>query len=290
MDAGSDKRDAERIRRSSRPTAAYLIAALLLVSISSGATAQTRSLSTSPFSNTSSASDADYAACQAQDISQFKTAISAITTRALKRGLATLDYEAIVRDEWRKRDLDQIIATRVDLASDDVRKQSSWASLLKSLAFKKRANELATAVAERVYRSDAVTGAISDLSEGVGGRIGRSIELSAIDAAGPAQRCVKAFLADRYGDTVATAVERDASEAFKLDAGTGQADIGRGDMLLENAGGLTGAVVLLVRRQMGRMASRLGQRIVGVVLGRIVSVAAGGVGIALIAKDVWDLR
>ena len=38
------------------------------------------------------------------------------------------------------------------------------------------------------------------------------------------------------------------------------------------------------------MAQRLGQRIVGSILGRLVAVVAGGVGIILIAKDVWDLR
>jgi hypothetical protein len=38
------------------------------------------------------------------------------------------------------------------------------------------------------------------------------------------------------------------------------------------------------------MASRLGQRLVGSVLGRLVSIVAGGVGLALIAKDIWDLR
>ena len=38
------------------------------------------------------------------------------------------------------------------------------------------------------------------------------------------------------------------------------------------------------------MAARVGQRIVGSVLARLVSVVAGGIGIVLIAKDIWDLR
>jgi hypothetical protein len=38
------------------------------------------------------------------------------------------------------------------------------------------------------------------------------------------------------------------------------------------------------------MARRVGQRIVGAVLARLVSVVAGGVGLVLIAKDIWDLR
>lgn len=231
-----------------------------------------------------------YRACQTHDEAAFRAAIEAITKRALTAGLARLDYEAVVRTEWRKRDLDQVIDGRVDLATAEIRDESSWTSLLQSLAYRERARELATAVAERVYRSDAVKQAIMGLAEGVGDEIGSSIELSTIDAAGPAQACVKAFLGPRYGDTVANAVEKDASDAFRVTPESGGAQIGTRSVVLESAGGLTGAVVLLVRRQLARMAQRLGQRMVGAVLGRIVSVAAGGVGLALIAKDIWDLR
>ena len=41
---------------------------------------------------------------------------------------------------------------------------------------------------------------------------------------------------------------------------------------------------------LSNMASRVGQRIVGSVLSRLVSVVAGGVGVVLIAKDIWDFR
>jgi hypothetical protein len=49
-------------------------------------------------------------------------------------------------------------------------------------------------------------------------------------------------------------------------------------------------VLLIVRRQLSRMAMRVGQRVVGAILSRIVGVVAGGVGIALIAKDIWEFR
>jgi hypothetical protein len=38
------------------------------------------------------------------------------------------------------------------------------------------------------------------------------------------------------------------------------------------------------------MAARIGQRVIGAVLSRLVSVVAGGVGAVLIAKDIWDFR
>ena len=61
-------------------------------------------------------------------------------------------------------------------------------------------------------------------------------------------------------------------------------------MLIEGGEGIAGTVVLVVRRQLANMASRIGQRIVGSILSRLVSVVAGGVGLVLIAKDIWDFR
>ncbi len=61
-------------------------------------------------------------------------------------------------------------------------------------------------------------------------------------------------------------------------------------MLRESSGGIAGAAVLILRRQLANMAERVGARLVGSVLARLVSVVAGGVGLALIAKDIWDLR
>ncbi|MEO1793397.1 MAG: hypothetical protein AAFU50_02175, partial [Pseudomonadota bacterium] len=269
------------LRRSMRISAAA-VAALFTVSTVSGAFAQgaTGQASRTP----------DYSACQTKDDATFEAAIRSITGKALQQGLAGIDFEAVVRSEWRKGQVSDVVDKRVEIAAAAIRSESTWSSLLKSLAYRKRARELATAVAERVYRSDAVKTAISGLATGVGTEIGRAIEISTIDAAGPAEACVKAFLSDRYGTTIAGAVQADARQSFTVGAEAGSANIGASAVLLENAGGLTGAVVLLVRRQLSRMARRLGQRVIGAVLGRLVSVVAGGVGVALIAKDIWDLR
>ena len=49
-------------------------------------------------------------------------------------------------------------------------------------------------------------------------------------------------------------------------------------------------MVLVVRRQLSNMAARIGQRVIGSILSRLVSVVAGGIGLVLIAKDIWDFR
>ena len=98
-------------------------------------------------------SRADYEACQARDEGGFKSAIEALTAKSLANGLAGVDYKAIVANEWRKGNLDEVIDKRVDQAMVEVKDETSWAGLLQSLASKDKATELATAVAERVYKS-----------------------------------------------------------------------------------------------------------------------------------------
>ncbi|HWK38699.1 MAG TPA: hypothetical protein VNR88_07265 [Hyphomicrobium sp.] len=235
-------------------------------------------------------SRADYEACQARDEVAFRTAIQGITVRALQAGIATVDYRAAVGDEWRRIGMDDIIDKRVDLAVEEVRRETSWANLLQSLANQQKAQELATAVAERVYRSDAMKAAIEQLAAGVGTQIGKQMEFATEDAAEPALACLQAFVGARYGDTAARAVMGDAGRTANIDPGKGTAEMSAGAVLRESSSGIAGAAVLLMRRQLANMAGRIGQRIVGSVLARLVSVVAGGVGLVLIAKDIWDLR
>ena len=242
------------------------------------------------YSQTADISRDDYTACQTQDEATFRNAINTITLQALRKGTQTIDYGALVRDQWRKHKLDEVVDKRVDLAAAEVRSETSWGQLLKSLAYRDKAKELATAVAERVYRSDAMKAALETMAIGVGREIGRTIELTTSDAALPAQRCLRAFLGPRYGRTIARAVITDTGVAFKLDPKENSAAVTGGSVARTASGGIAGAVILLVRRQLARMAQRLGQRIVGSILGRLVAVVAGGVGLILIAKDVWDLR
>jgi hypothetical protein len=101
---------------------------------------------------------------------------------------------------------------------------------------------------------------------------------------------MKAFLGPRYGSTVAGVVTGTAGKEFEVGTQTAGGDVTAGGVLNQTAGGITGAAILVMRRQIGNMAGRLGQRLVGSVLSRLVSVVAGGVGLVLIAKDVWDLR
>ena len=232
----------------------------------------------------------EYEACQARDEPAFRAAIEAISIRALKSGIANVDFRAIVGDEWRRGGLDEIVDKNVDLAVEEVRQQTSWANLLESLANQQKAQELATAVAERVYRSDSMKTALETLAAGVGKEVGKQIQFATEDAAEPTLACLKAFVGARYGATVARAVAGDANKGTTFDPNSATAQVSPGAVLRQSGAGIAGAAILLMRRQLANMARRVGQRIVGAVLARVVSVVAGGVGLVLIAKDIWDLR
>jgi hypothetical protein len=239
---------------------------------------------------TAEISRAEYEACQARDDAGLKAAIVDIATEALTNGTKTIDYKALVDQQWRDRNLDQIINNRVDIAVTEITNETSWTERLQSLADSEKSQALATAVAERVYRSDAVKAAIADLAAGVAKEVGKSIEFASSDATSSLLQCLKAFVGPRYGGAVANVLAGDASKGVVVDPNKGASGVSGGSVLEESAGGLAGATILIVRRQLANLAQRVGQRIVGSVLSRVVSVVAGGVGLVLIAKDLWDFR
>ncbi len=232
----------------------------------------------------------DYEACQSRDEAGFRDAIERVTVKALESSIRGLDYQPIVADEWRRGGIDEIMAKRVDAVLNDLRQETSWGELLSSLASREMQEKLAKSAAERVYRADDMKRAIEVLAVGVGSEVGRRLELATSDAAEPTTRCLEAFLGPRYGATVAKVVATDAGREFAIDASKGTAAVSRGSMLVEGKEGMAGLVALIMRRQIGNLSARIGQRIAGAVLGRVVSVVAGGIGVVLIAKDVWELR
>lgn len=235
-------------------------------------------------------SRADYEACQAKDDDALRAAVVRLATDAITNGTKSIDYKVLVTDQWRQRNLDQIIDNRVDIAIAEVTSETSWSERLQSLAYSEKSQKLATMVAERVYRSDAVKTGIEDLASGVAKEVGKTIEFASADATGPLLECLKAYVGPRYGGAVANALAGDASKSVIVDPSKGTSDVAAGSMLKESSGGLAGATILIVRRQLANLAERIGQRLVGSVLSRLVSVVAGGVGLVLIAKDLWDFR
>jgi len=233
---------------------------------------------------------ADYEACQTADETGFRSAIEALSLKALEDGVKTVDYRAAVNAEWRRLGMDDLLAKEVDRAIEEVRSETSWAGLAQSLINSEKAQALSSEVAGRVYHAEAMKNGIESLATGVGNEVGRTLELASEDAAAPALECLRAFLGGRYGQTVAGAVSADVEHDFGLGSAAGRASVSGGTVLSQSSEGIAGAAIILMRRQLANMAARIGQRVAGSILARLVSVAAGGVGLVLVAKDLWELR
>lgn len=269
-------------------SARALVSAVIALSLASGHAAPAFAGTGAPPAGT--LTKAEYEGCQTRDDASFRAAIETITLDSLKRSLATFDYKSAVADAWRSTGMDATVDKRVDEAVGEVSKETTWSDLLQSLAYQKQAQDLAIKVAERVYKSDAIKTGVEAVATDVGRKLGSSLEFASQDAAGPAIACVKAFLGPRYGSAVAAAVTGQAEQEFSIDGSKGRATVSSGAVIAQSGAGIAGAALLIVRRQLANMAGRVGARIAGSVLSRLVSVAAGGIGAVLIAKDIWELR
>ncbi|MFV0295589.1 MAG: hypothetical protein ACK5JT_05665 [Hyphomicrobiaceae bacterium] len=232
----------------------------------------------------------DYEACLARDDAGFKAAIQAVTIATLERAIKGLDYRPIVAEEWRQGDIDAILDRQVGKTLEEIRQETSWSELITSLASRATQEKLATAAAERVYHAEPMRTAFETLAEGVSRQIGNRLELATGEASEEATRCLRDNLGPRFGRMVALAVAKDAGEKLTIDANQAKASVSKGQILVEGKEGIAGLVMVILRRQLGNLARRVGQRLVGAVLGRVVSAVAGGIGLALIAKDIWELR
>ncbi len=228
--------------------------------------------------------------CQVGDEEAFRAAIDSLTFAAIGKGLKGVDYDALVNVAWRATGTDLVLDQRVTKSITEIQEETSWTTLLQSLASREAAQQLATSVAERTYRSEEMKKAVEAIAGEVGKQLAGRIELATLDAAAPAVACVRAFLGPRYGSTVSLLVADDTGKAFQQTASAGSAEVSNADLAIQSKGLIAGAVILVVRRSLSNLAKRIGQRVVGAVLGRIVSVVAGGIGLVLIAKDIWEMR
>ena len=228
--------------------------------------------------------------CRVDNEEAFHGRIAAIARASLEKALKKVDFAILINEQWRKHKLGPLIDAQVDRSIRQVRSETAWNKLIATLTNKEKAEQIAIAVATRVYRSDAFKKAVEALATDVGREVAATMELGAVDAALPAVRCVRAYVGSRYGAGIARMVGDDAMRAFELPNGGPVAQVGRGQIIVAGGEAIAGAVVLLIRRTAARMARRIGQRVVGAVLSRLVSVVAGGIGVVLIAKDVWELR
>ncbi|MEL6748287.1 MAG: hypothetical protein AAFO79_10810, partial [Pseudomonadota bacterium] len=228
--------------------------------------------------------------CQVADEAAFQARITGLVEQSFAQSLAAVNYTQLVADQWRDNNVDRTLDTLITTASQETRERSAWSDLISSLASREKAKEIADDMAVRVYRSDAFKTAVTKLVEDASGELASTVELATLDAAEPTLACVREFVGGQYGRGLARILSQQTATAFDPKLAGYNPDVSRGQVVLAGSEAIAGALVLLVRRTMVNMARRVGQRIVGAILARAVAVVAGGIGVVLIAKDIWELR
>lgn len=214
--------------------------------------------------------------------------IREMTADTLKRELAGVNYLQLVDKQWADRRIDERIDREIDDAVAAVSKDVGWIERAYSTVSRETAERFATAVAERAYNSAGFRAALVELAQGVGGELGARIESTAGTVASPILACVQTALSTRYGGAIAGVFARESEESARIQPQVGAARIDAGDLALEGAGTISGIVLVVTRRVIGRIVAGIGQRVAGLVASRVISTFTGIIGLALIARDLYD--
>ncbi|WKW52193.1 hypothetical protein [Rhodomicrobium lacus] len=227
--------------------------------------------------------------CRNLTDTEVRDRIRELATTSLKTELTAIDYMTLVNQYWAKADVNARIDREIDAAVEAVRADSSWADRAYSTISQSRATLYATAVAERAYTSQAFRDAINELATGVAKEAATRIEKATSRISNPIIACVQTALQSRYGGAVAQVFAQESQR--NLDAAAADqspAKIETGDLVATNAGSISGLVLIVTRRVIGKIVQSVGTRVAGMVASRIVSSVAGLAGLALIAKDIYD--
>ncbi|MBX2804504.1 MAG: hypothetical protein KTR19_00910 [Hyphomicrobiales bacterium] len=226
---------------------------------------------------------------QCQDLGdpEVRGQLEALTKNSLQEQAGQLDYTRLVNEQWDTVGMDRRLDREIDEAIRIEREKTSIFGRAYSTVSQEEAERTAIAVAERAYDSEGFRNAIADLAQGVGNEFGQRIEAAATRVSAPVIDCVRTALQTRYGGAVADVFEKETQDNLDIAAEIGSARIGTEDLLLENVGTISGIVLIVSRRIIGRMVASIGRRVAGLVASRIVSTFTGLVGLALIARDLY---
>jgi len=219
---------------------------------------------------------------------EVRSTLQTITKSALNEQLGQVDYSALVDKHWREARMDERLDREIDEAIRIVRADTTLLDRAYSTISQETAKQTAIAVAERAYGSEGFKAALSDLAQGVGRDFGERLENASQRISGPVIGCVRTALQSRYGGAVAQVFERETEDDLNVAAQVGGPQIETSDLLLQNVGTISGIVLIVSRRIIARMVATIGRRVAGLVASRIISSFTGLIGLALIARDLYQ--
>ena len=226
--------------------------------------------------------------CRNLSDTDVRDRIREVAATSLKSELTTIDYSALVNTYWAKAEVNARIDREIDAAIALVRSDTSWADRAYSTVSQSSAARYATAVADKAYNSEGFKDALNEVATGVARDAGAQIEKATARISNPVIACVQTALQSRYGGAIAQVFAQESEKNLEANAGQPPVKIGTSDLVASNAASISGMILVVTRRVIGKVVQSVGARIAGVVASRIVSSVAGLVGLALIAKDIYD--
>jgi hypothetical protein len=226
--------------------------------------------------------------CRALSDADVRDRIRELASTSLKTELTAIDYAALVDKYWTKADVSARIDREVDAAVAAVRADSSWFDRAYSTVSKTSAGRYAAAIADKTYNSEGFKAALDELATGVAKDAGARIEAATAKVSNPIVACVQTALQSRYGGAVAQVFAQESQKNLEAKAEQPAIKIGTTDLVLNNAASISGIVLIVTRNVIASLVESIGSRIAGVVASRIVSSVAGLIGLALIAKDIYE--
>jgi hypothetical protein len=225
--------------------------------------------------------------CSSLSDNEVHDKIRALASAGLKTELEAINYVELVNIYWSKTNAASRIDSAVDAAIATVRSDTSWFDRAYSKYSPNSAERYAKAVADKAYNSEAFKAAVESLAAAVATDAGARIEQATKKLSNPVLECVQAALHSRYGGAVAQAFAMDALQKIETTNAPG-VSIGTAEFVMQHPDAISGVLVIVTREVIAKIAQSIGSRIAGVVASRLVGLIAGGIGVILIAKDVYE--
>ncbi len=226
--------------------------------------------------------------CRSLSDTEVRDRIRELAATNLRAEIIAIDYQALANKYWAKADVSTRIDREVDAAVAAVRADSSWLDRAYSTVSKSSASRFATAVADRTYNSPGFKAALEEMATDIARDAGAQIEKATANVSNPIITCVQTALQSRYGGAIAQVFAQESQKNLEAKAEQPAVKIQTSDLVLNNAASISGIVLIVTRRVIATVVEGIGSRIAGVIASRIVSSVTGLIGLALIAKDVYE--
>ncbi|MGH1349549.1 MAG: hypothetical protein ACRBBN_01890 [Methyloligellaceae bacterium] len=229
--------------------------------------------------------------CNVTSEADFRFGLESILKDVIGSSLKDVDYKGIVDKSWEKNQVNKLISTLVKRKARQLRRDKTIYQLISTLGSSEARTNFAQEFAEGVFGSEKFKEVIGIIANDVGLAISSKLDAITTKAEGPVASCIRKFIGPRYGDTIAILVSRQTQNKVGIDSTKTRSNAGVTDILAQSSGGLTGALMIVLRRAIvDRLSIWLGRRLVGTIVTRAVGAVVGIVGWVLIAKELWDLR